>query len=117
MDKRLLSQLVFESYTNGILDEERIAAIADRLNRRQLKEYIKALKHEENKKSVEVTVPAPVDDDQIEMLGKIFPDKNIIYKNDPSLLSGIKVKNNDMIYDQSLKSILDKLVDHAADDI
>lgn len=117
MNRHVLSNLVMQSYTKGNLDPQKVVVIADILNRRQLKEYIRALKEEENKRSVKVELTRLPKRNEDKEFMQLFPGKKIIFNYNPELLAGIKVKNNDIIYELDLKNTLDKLIDHIAEDI
>ena len=78
-----------------------------------LKEYIKFIKKIESKKTIILTVP----DDKIsnisEIAGKIkkaYPDKNLYIKTDPGLIAGMKIQNDDLVYEVSMKEILEEAV-------
>lgn len=112
MQKKLFKQLAFQSYKGNELDEKTVIAIANQLPRKELKKYIKELKREENRKSIEITLAKePTDQDKKEFRD-LFPDKKILYKVNPSLIIGMEVKNNDMIYELNLKHTLNKIVNY-----
>lgn len=108
MNKKLLKQLILASYTNGALDEKNILAITDRLTRAELKQYIKALKQSEKAKTVIVDIPFY--DTKSQNLQSVFPSKKIIVRKDPSLLVGIRVTDNDDVFEMNLKHELDAII-------
>lgn len=109
MDKRKLKILAEKSYRNGMLDQDKAKVIASLLKRADLKKYIEVLKNMENKNTVTVILPF---ENRVENLkfGKIFPDKKIIYRTDPALIAGMKIINNDIIYEFDLKDTLMDIV-------
>ncbi len=109
MDKKLLQKLVETSYTNGKLDAQKANAIADKLDRSNLKEYIKGLKEKERKVTVVVDIPSNNQESYKQELTRLFPDKKIIMRTDPSLILGIRITDNDTVYDLNLQSTLSKM--------
>lgn len=104
--KTLIKQLVQESYNKGELDEKKVAMIADRLRRSDLKSYVKALRLEEQKKHVIITTASKLSAKDEEILRKLFPQKKVSFQVDPSLISGIRVLDNDVIYESNIAQML-----------
>lgn len=105
-----MNQLVFESYSNQFLNQAKVNKIVKFLSKSDLKQYINALKLEEKKKSL--IVSAPVKNQNLARFTELFPNKKIIFKIDPSLMLGIKIVDNDLVYEFTLKSSLDKIVSY-----
>ncbi len=108
--KNKLKNLVELSYTNGKLDQEIVETIATRLSRQELKQYINLLKQEENKKQIFVTVPRELDSQDQKKIQLIFPDKQITYIIDPSMISGIKIVENDEEYEINLNKTFNDII-------
>lgn len=112
MTKRLLQQLVLASYTGKELDAKKVEEISERLSRQDLKAYIRALKLMEQQKKIYIAMPnASVYNTSKKTIESIFPDKELIFEEDPSLLLGVRVLDNDMVYEMSLKERLDSILD------
>lgn len=112
MTKKLLKQLVVASYKNNNLNPKTIEKIAKVLSRKELKQYIKALKTEENKRNVIVSLPyLPKNKDKKSFEG-VFQNKKILYDIDKSLILGVKITKNDLVYEMSLKNSLENLITH-----
>ncbi len=107
MKNILTKQLVDASYTNGRFDQQKIFAIAKHLTRGQLKSYIKALKRSQASSLVYLFVPFGKIDKYMPALSKLFPKKQIVVQEDTSLLLGIRIKDNDNVYEANLKHTLD----------
>lgn len=112
MQRKFLKDLVMASYVEGLLNEKNVKRIADHLTRSELKEYIKALKFEEQKRTVIVTVPNEKAMPEQKELAEIFTGKNIIYTTDSDLILGMRIQDNDTIYDGNLKNSLQDLVNY-----
>lgn len=117
MTKKQLENLVLQSYTRDLLDERKVAAFASLLTRFQLKQYIKRLKSSENQKTVNVMLSHLPTKAQQEMINRLFPGKRIKYEFDKNLLVGIKIINNDQVFDLNLKDTLDNLLSHVSSDL
>lgn len=103
LNKRLIKQIVVESYTDDTLDEGKVNKIVSHLNHDDLKIYIKALKYMEKKLTVTIDAPLAIDKDSKKELQDMFLAKRMVYNVDPSLLLGLKITDNDDVYDLSLK--------------
>jgi len=115
MTKKYIKKIALASYTKNELDSKKVKRIAGLLTRNSLKQYIKELKLLENKKTITILTPAfskKTQDDIKKKFAKIFVDKKIIIDSDSSLILGVKVIDNDLIYDLSLKNTLDNLNMH-----
>ena len=110
--KKKINGLVLQSYNGDQLDPEIVDLIANRLSREELKQYIKLLKHYEYKKHVIVTVPQYLSKEQQTIIQKLFINKEILYTIDPTIVSGIKIVDNDMEYELSINQLFQDLVRH-----
>lgn len=113
MSGKKLKTIVATSYKNDILDSIKVYAIADSLTRAELKQYINGLKNHENKKNVIVTTPFKTSNGIV--FEKLFPNKKIVYKIDPSLMLGLKIRDNDNVYEFNLKNTLDDIIFYIAE--
>lgn len=110
MNKKKIDKLALSSYTNNLLDKSRVNRIAALISKSDLKKYINGLKLIEKKKTLIISVPF-IDQD-VTQFKKLFPNKKIILKKDPSLMLGIKIADNDVVYEFTLKNYLDKIVSY-----
>ena len=111
MKKTLLKQLVDASYNEqGLLEQNKVFAIADHLRRKDLKSYIKALKVHEAKTTVLIETSSQKKNLIDVVAHKMFPDKKIRYIYSPDLLLGTKVTDNDMVYEANLAHSFDSLL-------
>lgn len=112
MNKRFLNQLVLASYTNDGLDQIKVNKIASFLRRKELKEYIRALKTNERERSVIITSAFPLSKEDAEKMKQVYPDKKIITLSDPSLLLGLRIQDNDTIYQLNLHDSLERISEY-----
>lgn len=115
MNKKLLKELILLSYKNGDLDNKTVSEIAEKLDRVQLKQYIKALKSAEKLRNVYVDSPFGLQNDTLKELNDIFPNKNIIARKDEGLLLGTRITYNDDVFQMNLKNSLEQIVDNIED--
>lgn len=110
MNKKQIDKLVSASYENNFLDKKRVSKIAMLLRRSDLKKYINGLKLTEKKKSL--IISSAMNNQDLNKFSKLFPNKKIILKIDPTLMLGVRVVDNDIIYEFTLKNSLDKIISH-----
>lgn len=113
MTKRQLKKLAYLSYTENNLDTKKINQIIKTLSRKELREYIKLLKIIEKEKTVTIiTAKLFQDNDFLENVRKIFKDRKILIKEDKNILAGIRIIDNDNVYDYSLSNKIDNIVSY-----
>lgn len=108
MNKKKITQLALASYKGENLDEKKVNTVSSYLSRSDLKKYINALNNLENNKKL--IVSSPTENYAIKTFEKLFPDKRIVFKKDPTLLLGIQIVDNDIVYEFSLRNSLDKIL-------
>ena len=109
MNKQIKT-LVAKSYKNNQLDPKVVEVIADHLNRQTLKQYIRLLKHEENKKQIIVTSSRALTNDDKKNLQNQFPGKKIIYILDPEMISGIRIVDRDTEFETSINQTFNDII-------
>ncbi len=113
MNKKLLTQVIKASYKDNNLDDKNVFAIAEHLSRKDLKQYIKALRKEEKKRTVYIDVFSK--SINTEELKKSFPNKRLSINQDSTLLAGIRIKNGDDVYKLNIKDKLEDIAAHIAE--
>ena len=114
MKKKKIIQLALASYNGKNLNEKKVNTISSLLSRSDLKKYINALKNLDNNKKL--IVSSPTGNFDTRSFEKLFPEKRIVFKKDPSLLLGIQIIDNDIEYEFSLKSSLNKIISYIEKD-
>lgn len=112
MKRYLFQQLVPASYTKNELDEATVNKVASLLRKRELKRYIRALRMNEQKRSVTIASAFPLDKKDEEVITDMYPNKKIITQTDPSLLLGLRIQDNDMIYQLNLCDTLNRMSEY-----
>ncbi len=111
MIKKEIKKLALASYTNDKLDKQKVNRIVKHFTRSELKSYIKYLKLNEKTKNIIVEVSSLSGKEQImKQIKKYYPNKNISLLENKEIIAGIKITNNDIIYEANLKSKLENLV-------
>lgn len=110
MNKKIIDKLVLGSYSNNFLDQEKVNKIAAFISKSDLKKYINRLKLMEKKK--DIIVSAPLNNQDLKKFEKLFPNKKIIFKKDPTLVLGVRIVDNDIVYEFTLKNSLDKIISY-----
>jgi F0F1-type ATP synthase delta subunit len=112
MTKKIIKKIALASYTKNQLDSKKVKRIVSFLTRNNLKQYIKELKSLENQKTISIITPYSNKKTQTDIknkFAKFYTDKKIVMNTDPSLILGVKIINNDLIYNLNLKDTLDNL--------
>lgn len=112
MTRKAIKKLAQASYQE--LDAKKVDTISSLLSKKDLKEYIRQLKLIEKSQEVIVALPSIKSYNKGDkFFEELFGKKRIVYQEDPSLILGAKVTDNDIVYDINLKSRLEE----AANDI
>ncbi|MCL6096812.1 MAG: hypothetical protein M1444_04005 [Patescibacteria group bacterium] len=113
MTRKLIKKLALASYSKNKLDSKKVNKIVKLLNRKELKTYIKTVKNYESARTVTFLTPrASRGDEYVSELRKMFPGKRILVKQDDSLIAGIRIVDNDTIYDFNIRNTLQNLVSY-----
>jgi hypothetical protein len=110
MNQKKIKKLTLISFKNNSLDKKIVNKIAAQLSKKDLKKYINELKLHEKKNNILVSSPQYIQ--KSNNFKKLFPNKKIIFEKDPNLMLGIKIVDNDTIYEFTLKSTIDKIIRH-----
>jgi hypothetical protein len=110
MNSKKIDKLVTASYKGDNLDQGKVNKIASLVSRTDLKKYINGLELAEKKKSL--IISSPSNNQDADRFRKLFPHKKIILKKDPSLMLGLKVVDNDIVYEFTLRNSLDKILSY-----
>lgn len=110
MNSKKINGLITDSYRDGFLNQEKVNKIACLINRSDLKKYINGLKLKEKKKNL--IISSPNNNQYLKKFAELFPNKKIIFKKNSSLMLGVKVVDNDIVYEFTLKNSLNKILDY-----
>ncbi len=110
MNRQLLKKLALASYTNGKLDERKVNLIVKYLKRSEFKYYLRALKNLESTKTVYIQTANELGTEEKKSIKSLYGSKNLVFTKDRSLIAGIRIIDNDMIYENNLKNNLKNLV-------
>jgi hypothetical protein len=112
MDKKIIKQLAVASFTNNILDENKVNRIIKYLTRGDLKNYIKALRLIQKSQTVTVFIPNQSYNLIVNDIKKMYPNKTIVTQIDKSLIAGVKIINNDEVFESNIKNNINNLVNY-----
>lgn len=108
---RNIKKLAEQSFTKGNLDTKKIKRITSLLSKKKLKAYINFLKKLEDERLIRVFTPMDKVEDKItRRIRNIFPNKKIEYLKDPDLIAGLRIIDNDVVYEFNLKDSLDNII-------
>ncbi|MBI4079599.1 MAG: hypothetical protein HY429_04905 [Candidatus Levybacteria bacterium] len=112
MQKKLLKKIVAHSFDGELLKKDFVVEVANMLSRKDLKQYVKALKVVERKKEVIISLALTPTKKQKHVFSDLYTNKRIIYRIDKRLGAGVKIEENDKEFAFNLRQILDGLVQH-----
>lgn len=113
MTTKQIKNLAVASYTSELLDSNKVNRVTKLLNRSELKRYIKFLKSLEQSKTIKVIMAKLNSKSDLEKeLKTKFPNKRLEFFEDKSLIAGVKLIDNDNIYDFSLANTFENLVSY-----
>jgi len=116
MTTKDIKKLVLASYTKNKLDEKKVEKIAKLLSIADLKAYIRGLKLEEKKHKVYIALASKtIYNKKRKDLENLYKGKELVVEEDPSLLLGMRILDNDMLYDFSLKDRVNKITQETVD--
>lgn len=110
--KNNIKLLATSSYTKNKLDKEKVAKVVKNLTKKELREYIRILKDIESKNTVIAYLPSLSQKSELleRELKKNFSDKKIEFREDNSLIAGIKIIDYDNVYNLNLKNAIDDMI-------
>ncbi len=114
MNKSDLKNLALASYKNNELSWKRISKIIKHLNKPELRHYIKLLKMLEKQKTISIILPKTTlkqRNDVIKKFAKIYKNKKIDILENKDMVLGIKIIDNDLIYEYNLNHTLNNIKD------
>ncbi|OGH23393.1 MAG: hypothetical protein A3F31_01885 [Candidatus Levybacteria bacterium RIFCSPHIGHO2_12_FULL_38_12] len=116
MTKKEIKKLALASYKGKNLDKKTVSRIVPLLSRKDIKTYINMIKLLEKKKTIIISVPGK-NIKATKQFQKLYPDKKIVYEFDPALIAGIKITDNDILYELNLKHTLDNIKQYASEQV
>lgn len=110
MNSKKIDELVGVSYKH--LDKKKVNTIASLISTSDLKKYIKKLKSVEKESTLTISSSSPIIKQDLKKILKLFPHKKFVLEKDPSLMLGMRITDNDIVYDFTLKNSLDKILSY-----
>ena len=113
MTKKQIKLLAQKSFIRKQLDSKRVLSFTKGMKRRELREYLRAVKSIDAKNKVTIIVPSlsKFKKSDLSVFLKTYANKEIIYQEDPSLLVGVKIIDNDLVHDFNLKNSLENIIE------
>lgn len=112
MVKRDVKKIIEKSTTEGKLDKTKVDTVADELDRKSLKQYVRELKKFEKAEKVTIHVPLNQKSKYLDELTALFPGKTLEILEDPSLILGIKIIKGDDVFELNLKNKLTDILNY-----
>lgn len=92
------------------VDKKTAEAVLERFSKQDLKKLLFYLKKELAQSKVYVSSVDKLDTETLKTLQSIFKEKEIVSVIDPNVFAGIKIQDNDMIFDFSIKDKIKRTI-------
>lgn len=92
------------------VDKKTAEAVLERLNKQDLKRLLFYLKKELAQRKVYVSSVDTLDTETLKTLQGIFQEKEVVSVIDPDLFAGVRIQDNDMIFDFSIKDKIKRTI-------
>ncbi len=114
MTTKKIRKIAQNSFINGKLDKKVIAKVTRTFTRREFKTYVRALRIITKKRVVKVYVPNKrlVTREIKNSLLNFFQEKELDFIEEPEILAGIRIVDNDMIYELNLRDSLENMINY-----
>ena len=110
MKKKIIEELIGLSYRR--LDQKKVNTIASVLSAKDLKQYINKLKSSEKESTLTISSCGTMNSQDLKKIVKFFPNKKVVVEKDPSLMLGVRITDDDVVYDFTLKNSLHKILNY-----
>lgn len=113
MRKTEIKLLAFKSFTRGKIDSKKVKLFSAKMKRKELRDYIRFLKliDTRTKVLVEVADLNKLDKSYLRKIEKLYPGKQIEISQNPDLILGLRITNDDLIYDYNLKNNMENIIE------
>jgi F0F1-type ATP synthase delta subunit len=111
MDKKQIQKLVEMSFVDNILNQESLNKVIEQLDGSELKEFLRLLTDYEKKSTVYIDHSFELTESNKKQFEDLFLKRKIVYRKNESLVFGIRITDNDMVYDLNMKNSLEQIKD------
>lgn len=113
MKKIQIKLFAYKSFSRGKIDAKKVNEYTSKMKRKELRDYIRFLKLIERKSKVFVEIPNAneIDKKYLQAIAKLYKGKEIQVRENPDLILGLRIIEDDIIYDYNLKNNLETIVD------
>ena len=112
MNKKFIDKLVAVSVKNNELQKDKIDYIANKLSRQNLKLFITALRKWIKEHTVYIEYAIEPSNDLKKEFEDVYRGKRVVFLHNSNLMVGIRVTENDTIYEMNLHNTLEDLTQY-----
>ena len=114
MSIKKVKKMALKSFNENSLDQKIISLVSKKLNKKDLKVYINELKRINDVKFVKVYVPDKkiMTDKMTQSLSKFFVNKELRIIEEPELIAGLRIVDNDLIYELNLRDNFENMIEY-----
>ncbi len=112
MTRKQVKLLAEKSFVRRKLDSKRVLSFTKLMKRKNLREYVRAIKAIDAKNKVTIVVPSLAKKGDLSSIARLYLDKEVIYEEYPTLMVGVKIIDNDLVHYFNLKNSLENIVEN-----
>ena len=109
MDTKAIAKLAEISYISNTLNEKRVNNITKHLTKAELRAYLKALKRLEKKNNILFEYAYDLSEQNKKKFKELYGDKQITFIKNPDLLVGIRITEDDKVYNLNMNHALEQV--------
>lgn len=112
MNSKKITQLADISFENNKLNTNIVEKITKKLNSKEFREYIKALKRVLAKTNVYIESASELDTKDKKSFEEIYKNKSLVFRTNPELIMGIRIIEDDMVYNLNIENSIIQIKDY-----
>ncbi len=112
MNKKKIKQLADISFVNKKLNTDTVEKITEKLNSKEFREYIKALKRVLAKTNVYIESASELDAKDKKSFEELYKNKTLVFRINPELIMGIRIIEDDMVYNLNIENSIIQIKDY-----
>lgn len=112
MNKKKINQLAIISFEKNKINTETVEKITGKLNNKDFREYIKALKRVIAKTNVYVESATELSSQDKKSFEELFKNKSLVFRVNPELILGVRIIEDDMVYNLNIENSIIQIKDY-----
>lgn len=113
MTRKLIKELAQKSFFRNNLDAKRVKYFVSKMKRKEIRGYLRTIKTIDSRNTVRIIFPSltKIKKSDILRLSNFYKGRKIIVGEDPSLILGVRLIDNDLVYDFNLENSFENIIE------